>query len=228
MFKSKKKISEKVKNPILNHLEEDQWNEVQAYHIENESAWRSIAILSILALLLVTAYSLYLINQDKHKVIVFEKDTLGNITTLGIATKTFNIDNKIIAHQLANFIIALREAPEDTNIKRRNIDLVHKMTDPKIKSLVDQVIIGQYTRAKDGQISVDINNIKPIEGGRSWELRWTEKSTNLTNNAEGITHWDATVTFKRLNTLDPATQIVNPIGLFITYVNITQDVSDKG
>ena len=129
-------------NIFLSHLEQDGWNEIQAYHIENESAWRTVAILAIICLVLVAVTAMYLIMQDRHKVVVFEKDSLGNITTLGLASKTFDVDNKIIAHQLAGFILALREVPRDTALKRRNIDIVHKMIDPKIKKEYPHIFTG--------------------------------------------------------------------------------------
>jgi len=230
MAKVNKKINpDKNENVYLSHIEQDSWNDIQAYHIQNESAWRNIAILAIIALLIVAVYAMYMVNQDKHKVMVFEKDSLGNITTLGLATKSFNVDNKIVAHQLANFIVALREVPQDSGLKRRNIDLVHKMIDPKIQSVVDQILIEEYTVAKDSQVVVNINSIKPLEDGKSWEISWTEKKFNQSNNlGNGVSNWSASVTFKRLDVMDPAIQLVNPIGLFITYIHPVEDISDRG
>ncbi|MFN7094934.1 MAG: type IV secretion system protein [Burkholderiales bacterium] len=216
-------------NVYLSHIEQDAWNEIQAYHIENKSAWRNVAILAVLALVLVAVGAMYMVNQDKHKVLVFEKDSLGNITTLGLATTTFKVDNKMIAHQLANFVIALREVPLDVALKRRNIDMLHKMIEPKLQTVIDQMLIEQYTKAKDEQILVNIKSIKPLEGGKSWEISWQESPANLLNSTEGITSWSTSVTFSRLDTVDPSVQLVNPIGLFITYIHPVQDImTNKG
>ena len=217
-------------NPILAHLEQDAWNNTQAYFLENESVWRKVAILAIVGIVVVSIFAMYMVNQDKHKVVVFEKDSLGNIQTLGLATTSFSIDNKIIAHQLDQFITDLREVPIDRMVKRRNIDVVHSMVDARIKSSIDQMIVDQYSRIKDANssISVEVNNIKPIEGGRSWEVRWTEKINGNSADGKQITHWDTTVTFKRANSADPTTQMRNPAGLQITNINPTQDVNDKG
>ena len=219
------KVNSTPDNVFLSHLEQDGWNEVQAYHIENESAWRTVAILAIFALVIVTLIAMYLIQQDRHKVVVFEKDSLGNITTLGLASKTFAVDNKIIAHQLAGFIIALREVPSDTALKRRNIDIVHKMIDPKIKSAVDQMLIEQYTKAGNTGIIVSLNQIKPLEGGKSWIVDWREQETAADDTK--VKNYSSVITFVRKENIDSQIQLVNPIGLLITYLHPEEDINNE-
>ena len=214
-------------NVYLHQLEKDGWNDVQAYHIENESAWRSVAIIAICALVIVSIFAIYMVNQDKHKVLVFEKDSLGNITTLGLASKTINVDNKIIAHQLANFIMALREVPKDAVLKRRNIDIVHKMTDPAIKAQIDQMFITQYSKYVDTVIAVNLNQIKPLESGRSWEISWSEEEILVDGSTGKNTNYSSVISFIRKDNLDTKTQLVNPIGLLITYIHPVEDINAK-
>ncbi len=214
-------------NVYLHQLEKDGWNDIQAYHIENESAWRSVAIIAICALVIVSTFAIYMVNQDKHKVLVFEKDSLGNITTLGLASKTINVDNKIIAHQLANFIIALREVPKDSVLKRRNIDIVHKMTDYAIKAEIDQMFIAHYSKYIDTVIAVNLNQIKPLESGRSWEISWSEETVLADGVAGKTTNYSSVISFIRKDSLDTKTQLVNPIGLLITYIHPVEDINAK-
>jgi type IV secretory pathway TrbF-like protein len=166
---------------------------------------------------------MYIVNQDKHKTIIFEKDNNGNLITLGLATKTLNVDNKIVAHQLVNFITALREVPQDINVKRRNIDLVHKMIDPKLRKPIDQIIIDQYSKNKT--IMVTLKSIRPMQGGSSWQIAWDEKIfDNSGVNLESTVGFSSIVTFKRLDNPALDVQLVNPIGLFITYIHPVQDI----
>lgn len=215
-------------NIYLGHIEKDGWNDIRAYHIQNESMWRNIAILIIIIAGIIAVYAMYIVNQDKHKVLIFEKNSNGSLTALGIATKSFGIDNKIIAHQLANFIIALRGVPLDIMVKKNNINLVHNMIDSKLKSTVDKLIIDQYRKSRDASIIVDITSIKPLSGGTSWEISWVETilgsaDPNFNNNSS----WSTTVTFKHLNVLKPEVQLINPAGLFITYLHPMQDINSK-
>ncbi len=217
---------ESQNNVYLSHIEEDRWNDLRAYHIENETMWKNLAILSILGLFVVSIVAMYMVNQDKHKVLVFAKDDLGNLTALGLANNTLNIDNKIVAHQLANFIVALREVPIDIAVKRRNIDLVHKMLDPNLKANIDKMLINQYSKSGDKPITVIIHNIKPIAGSNSWIVDWSEQ-LDLDNGAQ-ITSWSSEITFKKVEINDPNVQIVNPAGLIISYLHPTQDINSKG
>ena len=213
-------------NVYLSHIAKDGWNDIQAYHVETASSWRFVALVSIVALVIVAFVAMYMVNQDKHKVIVFERDSLGNLSALGLATKTLNIDNRIVAHQLANFIIAIREVPQDMAVKRRNINLVHKMADTLLYDMLDKMFIARYSQARDEQVTVGIDNIKPLEGGKSWEVRWHENSPT---GALGrvVSNWSAVVTFKRLEMVDPEVQLINPAGIFVKYFNPVEDVNDK-
>ncbi len=213
-------------NTYLSHIEQDGWNDIRAYHIANESAWRMVAILAIITLMFVAIYAMYIVNQDKHKTLIFEKDSLGNITTLGLASKTFNIDNKVIAHQLAGFIVALREVPKDTTLKRRNINLVHKMIVSKIRGQIDRLLIEHYTLAADKQVVVEISSIVPLEGAKSWSIHWFEEILNSNGESIKRQNFSSVVTFIKADTLDPETQLANPIGLFITYIHPVEDIHD--
>ena len=164
---------------------------------------------------------MYYVNQDKHKTLVFEKDSNSNITFLGLANKTFTVDNKILAHQLANFIIAFREVPHDVAIKRRNVELVHKMIDAKLQANIDKKIIAQYLKAHGGTIEVAITSVRPL-GGHSWVINWQEHLEN-----GDISNWGSTITFEILDTVEPSIQLINPVGLFVTDINPTEDVNDK-
>ena len=224
-MKFKRQNSEQ-ENVYLSHIEQEGWNDIRAYHIANESAWRIVAILAIIVLMIVAVYAMYIVNQDKHKTLIFEKDSLGNITTLGLASKTFNIDNKIIAHQLANFIVALREVPKDTMLKRRNIDLVHKMIEPKIRAQVDRLLIEHYTMVADKQIVVEVSSIVPLEGAKSWSVHWFEETLNSNGESVKRQNFSSVITFSKANIIDPETQLANPIGLFIIYIHPVEDIHD--
>ena len=220
-------MTKDTNNVFLHQLERDGWNDIQAYHIENESAWRTVAIIAILALVIVSIFAIYMVNQDKHKVLVFEKDSAGNITTLGLASKTVNVDNKIIAHQLANFIVALREVPKDTILKRRNIDIIHKMIDPAIKPEIDQMLITQYSKYVDNVIAVNLTQIKPLESAKSWEVSWSEEEILADGSTGKTTNFSSVVSFVRKDNVDTKEQLINPIGLYITYIHPAEDINAK-
>jgi type IV secretory pathway TrbF-like protein len=215
-------MKKKVDNVFLKHIEEDHWHDIRVYHIENEIIWRNAAIIMLFMLVSVVIIAMYFVNEDKHKTIVYEKDDRGNLTLLGIANKTFNVDNKIIAQQLASFIVALREVPLDINIRRRNIKLVHSFVDAKLISAINKMIIEQYNKVKDDILYIELLSIKPLAGNNSWVISWKE----ITNKNE-ISYWSTTVTFNRFDAVDKNIQLFNPIGLIIKYINPVMDINSK-
>lgn len=221
------KASEHAKNSYLAHIEQSSWNDIQAYHLTKEATWKILAIISVIALAIVATISILLINQNKHKVLVFEKDSLGNLTTLGIATKTFNIDNKVIAHQIANFIIAIREVPKELSMKKRNINLVHSMVAAANVEYFDKLIINQYHNANGRQITITINRIKPIIKDKSWEVNWQEKIDNE-HDINQMRYFSANISFNlTTDILDSEIQLLNPTGILISYFNPVADINQR-
>lgn len=227
---SKKKqnnTSAAKQNAYLASIERDSWLDINSIYIERSSAWRNLAILAIIMCLIVSLSALYLISIDRHKVVVFEKDSKGNLTALGLTSQTMNIDNKIIAHSLVNFIIALREVPPEVNLKRRNIDIVHKMVDANYVSTVDKLIIKQYIAANELSVSVTITSIKPLANSNSWQVNWQENTLSPDGSSISVLSYSSSIHFKLLPVEDTDTQIVNPIGLFVDYIAPVQDINDK-
>ena len=214
-------------NSFLKNIENDYWFDSRAYHIENEIFWKRIAFICVFITVTIILISTYYVNQDKHKVIVYEKNSLGDLTLLGLASETLKVDNKIIAHQIANFITALREVPSDINLKKRNIDIVHKMIVSRMFTNIDQLIINQYKLAYNGKISIVINKIKPFEGGRSWIVNWMEYQTLQDGTILKPKNFSSVVSFTRNENIDYKLQLVNPIGLFITYIFPVEDFNDE-
>lgn len=215
-------MSKKNSNSFLKHIEEDHWHDIRVYHVENEIIWRNAAIIMLFMLVSVVIIAMYFVNEDKHKTIVYEKDDRGNLTLLGIASKTFNIDNKIVAQQLATFIVALREVSLDNNLRRRNIKLVHSFVDAKLIPMINKMILEQYNKARDDILYIELISIKPLVGNKSWVISWKEA-----NNKNEVSYWSTTLTFIRVDSVDQNIQFYNPTGLVIKYINPVMDINSK-
>lgn len=215
-------MGKRSNNVFLRHIEDDHWHDIRVYHVENEIIWRNAAIIMLFMLVSVVIIAMYFVNEDKHKTIVYEKDDRGNLTLLGIASKSFNVDNKIIAQQLASFIVALREVPLDINLRRRNIKLVHSCLDPKLIPNINKMILDQYNKAKDDSLYIELLSIKPLAGNNSWVISWKEL-----NNKNEVSYWSTTITFSRIESVDKNIQLYNPTGLFIKYINPVMDINSK-
>lgn len=212
------------KNVYLRHIEYDGWNSMHLHHIENQVVWRNLAILAIILLAITALYATYVVNQDRHKIIVLERDSTGNLLTLGLATKTLKVDNKMVAHQLINFITSLREVPQDIAVRRRNINLVHKMITARLGKQIDQMIVGQYSKNKI--IMVTVKSIRPMQGGNSWQIAWHERAEdNQSHNLEKTAGFSSIISFKRVDDIALDVQLINPTGLFITYIHPVQDIN---
>ena len=213
-------------NTYLENIEYKGFSDLRAYHIANERSWRLLALVAILAMSFVSAYAIYTINQDKHKVIVFERDSDNNLIALGIAARSLKVDNKLIAHQLAIFINALREVPLDNNLKKRNINIVHKMVLSKLKNQLDNMLIKSYTDNHDKVVNVIIDRILPLQGNKSWSIHWHEETYNYSGELLNKTSYSSIISYIFENNTDMETNLINPLGMFINYINPVQDIND--
>lgn len=213
-------------NTFLESIEYKGFSDLRAYHIANERSWRFFAFIAIFAMIIVSAYAIYTINQDKHKVIVFERDNDNSLIALGIASKSLKADNKLLAHQLALFISALREVPLDNYIKKRNINTIHKMVIPKIKNQLDNMLIKSYSENRDKAVNVVIDRILPLQGNKSWSIHWHEETYSTSGELLNSASYSSIVSYVFEQSMDTETNLINPLGMFINYINPTQDIND--
>ncbi|WP_333594178.1 type IV secretion system protein [Anaerospora hongkongensis] len=74
-------------------------------------------------------------------------------------------------------------------------------------------------------IQVNIISILPIEGGSSYQARWTEEEFEIGSGQKRITPMSGVFTITIIPSKDEQTIAVNPFGVYLSDFNWTQDAS---
>ncbi|MCX8515274.1 MAG: VirB8/TrbF family protein, partial [Burkholderiales bacterium] len=85
----------------------------------------------------------------------------------------------------------------------------------------------QYLKAGRGKILVMIKQIKPFENDKSWLISWLEQLYTPEGNMIRQQNFSSVISFHQNNNIDNQMQLINPAGLFISYINPVEDISDE-
>lgn len=202
-------------NPYFDNKKD--FNDRVAIYKANASMWRVFGLISLLICGACIGGLIYIANQPKTVPFLFKEDGSGGITALGIPNTVMRVDNKLIANQLATFIIALRQVPVDLELRKQYVRRVKMMTTSELfNNQLVAMFKSEYKNINsDNSIKVSINTIEPI-AKNTWQIDWTQSVNSIATGK-----YSAIVTYERDATItDPTLMIFNPLGIIIKDINI--------
>lgn len=192
------------------------WNDKNAMYKANASMWRIFGLANMFVTLVAVVGMIYAAQLPDVVPYLFKEDASGGITALGIPNTIMKVDNRMLANQMASFIIALRQVPIDTELRKNYVRRVKMMSTVQLFTNVLAPMLKEEYK-NQGSIKVDINTVIPVNK-TTWEIDWTEYT-----NTVPIGKYKSTLTYTRdLTIKDPTLMIFNPLGLIIKDVNINQ------
>ena len=194
----------------------------------NEAArWRQIALFLLLLSLAFGGMMIWMATQNKVIPYVVQVDRQGYSVAIKSAEEGSALDNRIVIAALARFFSNFKTIVSDTYAQRAMVNGVY---DYIARDSSAEGVVNNYYRNNnpftggDYTTQVDVKSVLAIGGGgKSWQVLWTE---NIIRRGEvtGSTEWRAIVTIATSPVLDLADVIKNPLGIYITELNMAQDV----
>ena len=194
----------------------------------NEAArWRQIALFLLLLSLAFGGMMIWMSTQNKVVPYVVQVDRQGYSVAIKSAEEGSALDNRIVIAALARFFSNFKTIVSDTYAQRAMVNGVY---DYIARDSSAEGVVNNYYRNNnpftggDYTTQVDVKSVLAIGGGgKSWQVLWTE---NIIRRGEvtGSTEWRAIVTIDNSPVLDLADVIKNPLGIYITELNMAQDV----
>lgn len=194
----------------------------------NEAArWRQIALFLLLLSLAFGGMMIWMATQNKVVPYVVQVDRQGYSVAIKSAEEGSALDNRIVIAALARFFSNFKTIVSDTYAQRAMVNGVY---DYIARDSSAEGVVNNYYRNNnpftggDYTTQVDVKSVLAIGGGgKSWQVLWTE---NIIRRGEvtGSTEWRAIVTIATSPVLDLADVIKNPLGIYITELNMAQDV----
>ena len=184
------------------------------------ATWRIIAFVLAFITALAVSGLIFIGSQTKFIPMVFYTDSKGAMQYGGVASDHLKITQPMLANQLADYIISLRQIPQDMDLKNQYMRKIKMMsTNELFSNNIIPMIKERYTKNIGVTVKVTIRNVLPI-GQNTWQLDWEEAiDTRLIGKFKG------TVTFTiNPSIFDPAILLYDPLGIVISDVNINQEV----
>lgn len=195
----------------------------------NEAArWRQISFLLLVLSLAFGAMMIWMSSQNKVVPYVVQVDKQGYSVAVKSAEQGAATDNKVIIAALGRFISNFKTRLVDTYAQRALVNEVYAYIANDSSA---QSVVSHYYRennpfeVREGVTTqVQVTSVLPIgDGGRSWQVLWTE--TRLRNGEiRGVTEWRAILTIAISPVRELAEVLVNPLGIYVTELNMAQDV----
>ena len=142
----------------------------------------------------------------------------SRVMPFGIPNRELNVDNGMIANQLAVFVENLRQVPSSEAQRKRFENQVKMMSTPSLfTSKLLPMLTDEYTSMGSGEQLVEIKTILPM-GKNLWEVEWVE-----TRDDKPVGNYKATISYE-LNTAgkNPEERLWNFSGLMVKDINILQ------
>jgi type IV secretion system protein VirB5 len=195
----------------------------------NEAArWRQIAFFLLMLCLAFGGMMIWQSSQNKVIPYVVQVDKQGYSVAIKSAEQGSVADPRVVIASLSQFFTNFKTVVVDTYAQRAMVNNVYSYI---ARGSSAEGVINHYYRennpftVKDGYTTlVEIKSVLAVGGGgTSWQVLWTESRIRR-GEIKGSTEWRAIVTIAISPVRDLEDVIKNPLGIYITELNMAQDV----
>lgn len=184
----------------------------------------------MLVVLLLTAGLVYKSLASAVMPYVVEVDTTtGAVRNVGTVAsgENYRPGEAVYKYFLAKFLKNTREIPLDPVVYRENLTTAYGFLTKDASTKLQTMLRTERASEKFGHHTVQINvsTILPMEGGHSYQIRWTEEEFSIGTGEKTITPYSGIFTVQTLKSSDEEQLAVNPIGLYITDFSWSKDAS---
>ena len=239
MFKKKKDLPKS--DTSVSHMNEPkaetpymaarrEWNERYGDYIAQAQNWRFMAFIVGLIAVILAFGAIYIGAQSKRIPYIVEVDKLGQIVNVAPAEKSMANSPRMTKAMLNRFVIDWRAVSPDAVVQKAATDRLYKLV-PQGSAALEQ-INGYYRDnspfvvAQSTTVSIEpIGRPLPLSE-QSWQVEWWETKRNLSGSVISRMRYKAVmmVAFNPLKDENQALDLDNPIGLYVTDLNWSQQL----
>ena len=161
---------------------------------------------------------------------VVEVDTMtGAIRNVGTveASTHYQAGEAVYKYFLSKFLKNTREIPLDPVVYKENLSASYGFLTKDAAVKLQTMLKSEKMTEKFGHQTVQINisTILPLEGGHSYQIRWTEETFTIGNGEKKVTPYSGIFTVQIIKSDDEEQLSKNPIGMYISDFSWSKDAS---
>lgn len=206
------------------------WDEREGEIIVQNYNLRRLLLGMLAVVMFLTAGLVYKSLSSNVMPYIVEVDTVsGAIRNVGTveASKNYQAGEAVYKYFLSKFLKNAREIPLDPVVYRENLTTAYGFLTKNAALKLQTMLKSEKMPEKFGHQTVQINiaTILPMEGGHSYQIRWTEENFTIGNGEKKVTPYSGIFTVQTIRSEDEAQLMINPIGLYITDFSWSKDAS---
>ena len=217
-------------NPYLSARKE--YSDRYGSAVKDAARWRQISILMVMLCIAFGVAMMWLASQNKVVPYIVQVDKHGYAVTIKSAQEGSVADTRVVVAALEGFFVNFKTVVTDVASQRRMLNDVYSYL---AKNSSAETAVSQYYKEhnpfvatqdkREYTVQVEIRSIVRSGGDdKSWQILWTEEKVDQGAIIES-TEWRAIVSVAISPVRELAEVLKNPLGIYITEINMAQDIN---
>ena len=220
-------------NPYLSARRE--YSDRYGSAVKDAARWRQISILMVMLCIAFGVVMMWLASQNKVVPYIVQVDKHGYAVTIKSAQQGSVADTRVVVAALGGFFVNFKTVVTDVASQRRMLNDVYSYL---AKNSSAETAVSQYYKEhnpfvatqdkREYTVQVEIRSIvRSGSDDKSWQILWTEEKVDQGAIIES-TEWRAIVSVAISPVRELAEVLKNPLGIYITEINMAQDINING
>ena len=206
------------------------WDEREGGIIEQNSNLRKLLYGLMLVVIALAGALAYKSNADYTAVYVVETDiNTGEVRNVGTVSqmKNYQPGDQVFNFFLKQFVQNVRSIPLDEVVLGQHRDEAYAFLTKDGKNMLEAEWEREKHWSKFGMstVQVQFNSILPMDGGKSYQVRWTETEFKLGTNQKIVTPYTGIFTVETIKSDKKELLDANPLGMYITDLHWEKDTN---
>ena len=156
--------------------------------------------------------------------------TTGEVRNVGTAQSmnSFQPTDKMYEYFIRQFVTDVRSVPLDPVVYRHNVDEAQAYLTRDGANLLTNKAKEEKLTERFGQstVQVQIISIVKMEGGKSYQVRWSEDEYSIGGGKKAVNTYTGIFTVEHIQTDDEKQLAKNPVGMYISDFSWAKDASN--
>lgn len=204
------------------------WDEREGEIIEQNYNLRKLLVGLMVVIVALTIGLVYKSVSDYSTVYVVETDIkTGEIRNVGTVNKMDNYkpSDQMYSYFIKQFVKDIRSVPLDEVVFKNQLREAFGFVTKDGANILQAKMQNDGTVSKIGAttVQVEFTNILPMEGGKSYQVRWTEVEYAAGSGQKTVTPYTGVFTVDIIKSDDKEQLDINPLGMYITDMRWDKD-----
>lgn len=204
------------------------WDKREGEIIQQNYHLRLMLIGFIVAIVALAGALSYRALTENVLVYVVETDIkTGEVRNVGTANqmKNYTPSQQVYNYFIRQFVTDIRSIPLDEVVYSRQLEEAAGYLTTDGANLLQSQLQSENRPQMLGKatVQVTIHSVLPMEGGKSYQVRWSEVTYQSGNGARTVTPYTGVFTVEMIKSDDEKQLAINPLGMYISDFRFEKD-----